>query len=254
MSTEQQVTDTFVYPCRTCGGTVQVTASMTQPHDCQPPDSTESLAARAWWAGHDHAAAEVERLRAENERISGAWGEVIQREQRQDNAHLFDMNALRAERDALAARLQTVRALHERRTGPWETDFCREDNKQWPCTTIRLLDASLGTPGDEKPQPSEPESRTWHRQHIEQYDLAAAAKRIVAWVNANGGEAELRFLGPNDAPRIAVRTSEGWQYAKPGGRIVKGTALIPQADERGVWKPPLREFTVSPVESSGSAE
>jgi len=49
MTDTESVSDTFVYPCRTCGQTE------TQPHDCTPPESTGSLAATAWWAGHDYA-------------------------------------------------------------------------------------------------------------------------------------------------------------------------------------------------------
>ena len=65
-----------------------------------------------------------------------------------EDIELRELAKVKAERDALAARLQAVRALHERLAGAWETDFCRHDNQRWPCTTIRLLDASLGTPGD----------------------------------------------------------------------------------------------------------
>lgn len=55
--TENQISGTFVYPCCTCGQTVHVVASVRQPHDCKPPESTGELAATAWWAGHDHASA-----------------------------------------------------------------------------------------------------------------------------------------------------------------------------------------------------
>ena len=63
--TEDTVTGNFVRPCLTCGATVRVVDSWEQAHDCQPPASGAELIARAWWNGHDNAAAEAERLRAQ---------------------------------------------------------------------------------------------------------------------------------------------------------------------------------------------
>jgi hypothetical protein len=50
---------------------------------------------------------------------------------------------------------------------------------------------------------------------------------VVAWVNANGGEA--RYTGTADpgrgtdpyANRIAVRTINGWAYAAPGHYVIR---------------------------------
>lgn len=46
-------------------------------------------------------AAEIEALRAANQRISDAWAEVIQREQRTENSHLYDTEKLESEIEAL---------------------------------------------------------------------------------------------------------------------------------------------------------
>lgn len=59
--------------------------------------------------------------------------------------------------------------------------------------------------------------------------LVEGAKRIVAWVNANGGEARVGYEQlsgtPGDTqPYIAVRTINGWAYAAPGHYVVMGTA------------------------------
>jgi hypothetical protein len=53
--------------------------------------------------------------------------------------------------------------------------------------------------------------------------LEERAREIVAWVNANGGEARYERQGsPSGADRIAVRTINGWAYALPGWYVVMG--------------------------------
>ena len=122
------------------------------------------------------------------------------------------------------------------------------------------LDAS---PGDKQPQASEPESMVWEAlPNSPEHGLLARANQIVAWVNANGGEARYeqvvqdgsRNAGQYLTSRIAVRTSRGWQCAKPGDRIVKGEWVMGPDQRKEGWIKGLREFTVSPVESSGSAK
>ncbi len=54
----------------------------------------------------DRLTAENAELRAANGRISAAWGEVIQREESSDNAHLHDMEQLRAECDRVVQRVR----------------------------------------------------------------------------------------------------------------------------------------------------
>lgn len=83
-------------------------------------------------------------------------------------------------------------------------------------------------------QPTEPEAMQWTRADWTQGDrgwrreiLAEDAERIVAWVNSNGGEAKYEppDRGWRDLPtsaRIAVRTPDGWDYAKPGWYVVMG--------------------------------
>jgi predicted nucleic acid-binding Zn ribbon protein len=51
------------------------------------------------------------------------------------------------------------------------------------------------------------------------------AEQIIAWVNANGGEAELR--NDQSGPHIAVRTANGRAYAKPGDWITMTDAAVP---------------------------
>jgi hypothetical protein len=60
------------------------------------------------------------------------------------------------------------------------------------------------------------------------------ADQIVAWVNANGGEAryENHWEGDRDRAqgqrlnRIAVRTINGWAHAAPGHYVVMGSATF----------------------------
>lgn len=60
----------------------------------------------------------LQQAQRENERISGAWAEVVQREQRAKNASFHDENELRAELAELRAKVETAletnyqRAIH----------------------------------------------------------------------------------------------------------------------------------------------
>lgn len=75
-----------------------------------------------------------------------------------------------------------------------------------------------------KSKPTEIEARRWNGE---------GAHEIVAWVNANGGEARYeqeswpfgRSNIGHDA-YIAVRTIDGWDYAKPGHYIVMGSTTF----------------------------
>lgn len=86
-------------------------------------------------------------------------------------------------------------------------------------------------------------------------DLILGAERIVAWVNANGGEAryepEWIWRGEDSSngrrvpPRIAVRTINGWAYAAPGHYIVMGSAWFvssPYDPSAGLSGPKVRDF------------
>jgi|SRR6185437_4173255 len=81
-------------------------------------------------------------------------------------------------------------------------------------------------------KPTEIEARQWNG---EKYSIFIStgplcAYDIIAWVNANGGEA--RYGHPTgdesttwqSGPFIAVRTINGWDYAEPGHYIVMGSA------------------------------
>jgi len=78
-----------------------------------------------------------------------------------------------------------------------------------------------------------------------------SANEIVAWVNANGGEA--RYMPSRDdcnnvdaqQARIKIRAVSGWVYAKPGDYIVKNTWLLPFEDglpERAFFPVPADTF------------
>jgi hypothetical protein len=54
-------------------------------------------------------------LRAENERISAAWAEVIQREQRTDNAAFYDVQEALAEVARLRERIEAICEQAEQR-------------------------------------------------------------------------------------------------------------------------------------------
>ena len=116
---------------------------------------------------------------------------------------------------------------------------------------------SPDTPGDEQPQVGEPGSKQWGTPELRSAaNDAAIAEQIVAWVNANGGEARYEpecvdHNGPQTPARIAIRTASGWDYAKPGDRVVKGDRRFISSWEGIAWQT-LREFYVSPVESAGS--
>jgi hypothetical protein len=88
------------------------------------------------------AVAEVERLRADNERISAAWADVIQREQRGDNAHEYDVQQVEAERDAALARIRAVEALHCNEYGCCQ-GCTGASAVPWPCPTARALAAPI---------------------------------------------------------------------------------------------------------------
>jgi hypothetical protein len=53
------VSDTFVRPCLDCGDTIRTIAGTEQPHQHHQLDDDGSLAAHAWWEGHDAARAEA---------------------------------------------------------------------------------------------------------------------------------------------------------------------------------------------------
>lgn len=147
--------------------------------------------------------------------------------------------------------------------------------------TVEIGGVAITKAGGGKPQQCEPESMVWGAcRCAEKRGLSgcicapcgcdgsqdhqrAGAEQIVAWVNANGGEAryvpngEDTPIGWSGYPRIAIRTAYGWAYAKPGDRIVKGDEWFDFIQTKPGMLPDevrLREFTVSPVESSGSTE
>lgn len=51
------VTDTFTHPCADCGTTVYVNGGFEQPHEHHQLDEGETLAAFAWWQGHNQRSA-----------------------------------------------------------------------------------------------------------------------------------------------------------------------------------------------------
>ena len=180
---------------------------------------------------------DVEAIRERSLAGSACWDDPI-----------GDARALLAEVEALNARLQAVQDLADK----WERDAGPDSRAravygrqvlsvEFAVAEIRAAaaaNAPSGIHGDERPQPSEPESMVWTKDF--RFDQKAVAEEIVAWVNANGGEAQFvpRSFFADGGPRIALMGSGRSVIAKPGDRIVK------EADG----------FTVSPVESSGSAE
>jgi hypothetical protein len=75
-------------------------------------------------------------------------------------------------------------------------------------------------------KPVEVEAMQWEREEFDDDDRGyeATAPSIVAWVKANGGEA--RYVPAWHHARIAVRTINGWAYARPGHYVVKGSATF----------------------------
>lgn len=89
-------------------------------------------------------------------------------------------------------------------------------------------------------RPTECEAMQWGGREPALVVGENGALEIVAWVNANGGEARYYPDGvvgehPNGGPRIGVRTINGWAYAEPGHYVVMGTALfeVDHTAERG---------------------
>ena len=153
------------------------------------------------------AEAEAERLRADLAAVIAAKGDDWQAGYETGCAMSHSIgcaavqdhrDALLVERDALSARLQAVRDTARRLRDLAEEHLYDGDSDrpllpgyEQAHRLADALDASLGTPGDEKPQPSEPESMVWASDGC--YDSWSndhlGAEAIVAWVNANGGEA-----------------------------------------------------------------
>jgi hypothetical protein len=107
--------------------------------------------------------AEVRRLRAANERISGAWADVIHREQLTRNAHFYDMDELRAERDALRAAIQAATELHfTRGRNILGQPVCNECSplQPVPCPTIRALAAAAVGDTGQADEPQRPRATT----------------------------------------------------------------------------------------------
>jgi len=76
-------------------------------------------------------------------------------------------------------------------------------------------------------KPAECEAMQWAAlPNSPEHGLLASASQIVAWVNANGGEARYENSPSPSWPEncIAVRTINGWAYAAPGHYIVMGEA------------------------------
>jgi hypothetical protein len=96
------------------------------------------------WCDARVLALEVERLRADNERISAAWADVIQREQRGDNAHEYDVQQVEAERDAALARIRAVEALFDRKP---DAIYSHEEATGYSCALWDVA-AILADPGD----------------------------------------------------------------------------------------------------------
>jgi hypothetical protein len=102
-------------------------------------------------------------------------------------------------------------------------------------------------------KPTECEAKRWAVVFDAINAMQHRAEQIVAWVNANGGEARyepatgaLSNFGGRDFPRIVVRTINGWAYAKPGDHIVMGSAWfdVPWTKASASGAIHLREFRV----------
>ena len=103
--------------------------------------------------------------------------------------------------------------------------------------------------GDDAREPVEIEAMQWAiNSSVE--SGKEKAEEIVAWVNANGGEA--KYLRRIDASinqalteaRIAVHTCNGWYSAAPGDYIVMGEEwfVTPEQSRSGVGK--TRDFYI----------
>lgn len=108
---------------------------------------------------------------------------------------------------------------------------------------------------------AEPESRRWDVSPAinRTASMRRQAELIVAWVNANRGEARYEPPSyPGQGPLIVVRMKYSEDYAEPGDEVVKGEWFIPNgwataADESLQRR--LREFTVRrPVEQDPQIE
>jgi hypothetical protein len=81
-------------------------------------------------------------------------------------------------------------------------------------------------------RPTECEAMQW--RYI-QHEMNGNSAEIVAWVNANGGEA--RYLRAEAMPnvptdRIAIRTREGRVHAVPGDYVVMGDDWVGHIGEK----------------------
>ena len=77
-------------------------------------------------------------------------------------------------------------------------------------------------------EPVEIEAMQWHKNGGNDRFLEPMAREIIAWVNANGGEAQLShpFAEAEEVgwprPRIWLRTADGEAVALPGDYVVMG--------------------------------
>lgn len=96
-------------------------------------------------------------------------------------------------------------------------------------------------------KPVEVEAMQWTDDGSDDFrGLADLAAQIVAWVNANGGEARYERSDydaipsvHDHGPRIAVRTINGWAYAKPRHFVVMGESYW-DPDDRPL--PPTKQL------------
>jgi hypothetical protein len=79
------------------------------------------------------------------------------------------------------------------------------------------------------------EAMQWEREEFDDDDRGyeATAPSIVAWINANGGEARYE---PHHA-RIALHTINGWAFAELGHYAVMGSATFTAWREGSDGKP-----------------
>jgi hypothetical protein len=112
-ATGRVVTDRMIASWRLC---------IEHKHEPQP-----GLGQFDWPRVLTRALDEIERLRADNERISAAWAEVIQREERTDNAAAFDLAAAQAKIGRLRLDLGAINDLTGAdRPYDWRLDRIRE--------------------------------------------------------------------------------------------------------------------------------
>lgn len=117
----------------------------------------------------------------------------------------------------------------------------------------RALARGYGVGPAETEQPAK-----WMQWRFIEHEMSGNSAEIVAWVNANDGEARYDPRPESGAltgatARIAVRTVDGWAYAEPGQYVVMGDETF-YVKRTGLSDYAVRSFSVADSVPTGTEQ